>query len=245
MKLVILLLFLFSQLLAYGQRSGRRANLPQLFYAEQIFLSARCFGDSLKVRLEIRTDSEKDIKLFGFFMTQKNYKLTANGHQLTKADTLTIDKNHPVEIRVRFIIDKVEMKETFVKFSSDQSNYQSHEMKFEFGADYITVKQIRSGEEVVINFPDKCADSIKVYFPYGGTQSGASLYADSISQKSIKTVSYGIGEDGNYLWFSKKDIGRYYVRFGACHWGNQFWMNIKQKENKPPDCIPNSTTAKY
>ena len=245
MKRTILLLLLFSQLFCVSQRSGTRTNLPHLSYAGLILLSPRCDGDSIKLPLEISTDSEKDIKLFGFFMTQKNYDLSANGEQLTKADTLTINKNHPVEIQVRFIINSVKIKEPVVKFSSDQTDYQSHEMRFEFAAKYITVKQIRSGEEMVINFPDKCADSVKVYFPYGGTYSGASLHADSISMKQIKWVSYGIGEDGNFLWFSKKDIGRYYLRYAACHWGNNFWLNIKQKESKPPDCIPNSITDRY
>ena len=171
-------------------------------------------------------------------MTQTNYELFADGAGLAKTDTLIINKNHAAEIRIQFMMDNAGMTFRAFKFSSDQSNYLANEMKFEMGTDYISVKQIRSGEEVLVNFPEKCADSIKVYFPYGGTQSGASLYADSVNEKALKSVSYGIGEEGNYLWFSKKDIGRYYVRFGACHWGNNFWLTVTQKTKKQLGCIP-------
>src|SRR5688572_1964615 len=133
-SLFILLLLLIHQL-GYGQRSGRRPNLPQIFYAEKIVLSPRCVGDSIKIRVEISTNSEKNIKLFGFFMTQTNYELFAVGARLTKAVTLVINKNLAAEIRIRFMMDNVGMTDQAVKFSSDQSNYLGNEMKLEIGAD--------------------------------------------------------------------------------------------------------------
>ena len=237
MRTSFLLFLLLAYHLNYSQRSGRRLNSTELYYPGKILFSPKCVGDSIKIWVEISTNSEKDIKLFDFFMPQSNYELSSGGASLVKVDTITINKNRPVEIGIRFMFGE-NRTETVVKFSSDQWNYRAHDMKLEFGAYYISAKQIRSGEEKVIDYMERCADSIKVYFPYGGTQSGASLYADSTSQKSIKSLSYGIGEDENYLWFSKKDIGRYYVRFGSCHWGNAFWLTIRKNPNTQPVCAP-------
>ena len=65
-------------------------------------------------------------------------------------------------------------------------------------------------------------------FPYGGTVSGAILYIDSIqTKKEFKSISYHYGGKGNFIKFSKADIGRYYVDFGSCHWGGEFWLTIK------------------
>ena len=236
MRTSFLLILLLVHYLNYSQRSGRRLNSTEIYYPGKILFSPKCVGDSIKIRLEISTNSEKDINLFGFFMSQSNYELSADGTILEKSDTVTINKNHPVKIGIRFMIDNTEIKGPVVRFRSDQTGYQANEMNFEFGADYISVKQIRSGEEVVIDYIERCADSIKVYFPYGGTSSGASLYTDSTSKKVIKEIGYGIGEEGNYLWFSKKDIGRYYVRFGSCHWGQDFWLTIREKIKPQPGC---------
>jgi len=160
-------------------------------------------------------------------MTQKKYSLIINQRILTERDSVVIDKTHPIELSIVFTREEAGPAGTILTFSSDHERYEVNEMNFEFGADYLSVHQIISGKEVFVNFPEKCADSVKVYFPYGGTVSGASLYAHSTSEQSIKSLSYGIGEDGNYLWFLKKDTGRYYVRYGACHWGNDFWLTVK------------------
>ena len=92
---------------------------------------------------------------------------------------------------------------------------------------HITIDNIQQENELSVFIP-KNQDSIRVYFPNGGTVSEVSFYLDStLKKKAFKSISYSLMDTNNFLNFSKKDIGRYYACFGSCHWSKNFWFQIK------------------
>lgn len=160
-----------------------------------------------------------------------------NGKKLDPTRPLYLNKRKPLQCKLTFKrnLDKNQSEFTF---QTHHKEFLKNKIKINYGVYSITHEPIKEGREVIVNFSQSCNDSIRVYFPYGGTVSSVSLKKDKDStsiKPPLRTISYMIGfredyeKEGekNYFTFSRSDIGKYYVNFSSCHWGNNFWLTIK------------------
>jgi len=193
----------------------------------EIGIIENCEGNEAVAKIEIRTNSEQKIAICSFELDNIEFTLRANGKELSKSDVVYLDEENPLAIELKYTIPEHNRPSHF-KFMTDLPEYLENTVQLNYGAFFIMHKDIQEAEEQVFNLTESCNDSIRVHFPRGGTRSSATLYKDSISTDSpYRRVSYLIMDEGNYLTFSREDIGRYYVRYMACHWGNNFWLRIK------------------
>lgn len=186
-----------------------------------------CNGEEVEILIEISTESLKKINVHSFSLDKSDFTIFNHKKAHTVSDTLTLSKKNPLMLKVKYKL-QASYKPTTFTFKTDIDKYSNNQIKLNYGEYFITTRNIREREEQFINVSENCQDSIKVFFPYGGSISGATLYTDSTStQKAIKSVSYGIMEEGNFMTFTKADVGRYFVDFGSCHWGGEFWLTVK------------------
>ena len=140
------------------------------------------------------------------------------------SDTLFLSESNPLEFEIQYE-RKFNKFQDILSFKTDK---EENLININYGEYNITSEAIRNGNNQVFNFVKSCNDSLVIHFPYGGTVSGVRLFKDSIvSNLPCKSLFYGFMDKKNYLKFSKRNIGRYYVRFNACHWGNNFWLTIE------------------
>ena len=222
MKLIIRLIAIVILLTSFIEKKE-----ISLWYPHSVTTLMNCDEREMSMEFVIKTDSRKKIEVHSFEFGDNDFVFMINGKKMNPSEKIFINKRKSLVCKLIYKRTLNKKQEEFT-FKTNQKEYMKNCIKIVYGAYDITHNPIREGKEQVVNFTQSCNDSIRVYFPYGGTISGASLYKDSISIGSpYKNVSYGIGDENNYLKFSRNDIGRYYVRYGACHWGNNFWLTIK------------------
>ncbi|WP_276979160.1 hypothetical protein [Flavobacterium filum] len=198
-----------------------------IWFPHEIGVFETCIGQDIEINIEISTESLKNIKVHSFSLGQFDFLLFKDNKPIALTDTTFLSKNSPLSLKVKYKIQSSE-KPNSLSFKTNFDKYSTNQIKLSYGQYLITTSEIRARKEQFINVSESCQDSIKVIFPYGGTVSSAILYSDSTStKKKIKSVSYHLGGDGNFINFSKSDIGRYYLDFGSCHWGGEFWLTIK------------------
>jgi hypothetical protein len=221
MKILTVILTLFF-LTSFNQKDE-----VYIWFPDEVSVVQTCIGQDVEIKIEITTGSLKKIKVHSFALEQFDFSLFKDNKMLTQSDTIFLSKNSPITLQVKYKIQSTEMPTSF-SFKTNLKNYLNNQIKFSYGKHLVTTNDIRESNEQFINVSESCQDSIKVFFPYGGTISDVILYSDSTqTRKEYKSVSYGYGEDGNFIHFSKADLGRYYVDFGSCHWGGDFWLTIK------------------
>jgi len=198
-----------------------------IWFPNEIGIIGNCEGNEISVKFDLETDSKKKILVHNFKFNNQNFILTANGEQRSITDTLLVSGKSPLRIEIKFK-RSLETNQANFSFKTNTNNYLNNDIRIKYGVYHINSESVRNGEEQFLNCTESCNDSLTIHFPYGGTVSGVSLYKDSTELgPPIKSVSYGIMEEKNYLKFSKEEKGRYFVRFGACHWGNEFWLTLK------------------
>jgi hypothetical protein len=92
----------------------------------------------------------------------------------------------------------------------------------------ITGKQLKAEEEIAITLSSEC-DSNRIFVPPGGTITHCGLYRDATLVNPIaQTPSFQMLADStNYMRVSSELKGRFFLRYGSCHWGSEMWVNIK------------------
>ena len=198
-----------------------------IWFPNEIGVVETCVGQDVEIIIEITTESVKKMEVHSFSLGQFDFSLIKDNKPLKLTDTIFLSKNSPITLKVKYKIQS-SYKPTTFSFNTNLDKYSTNQIKLSYGQYLITTSNIRAGKEQFINVSESCQDSIKVFFPYGGTVSGATLYSDMTqTKKEFKSLSYGIMEEGNFLTFTKADIGRYFVDFVSCHWGGEFWLTIK------------------
>ena len=196
-------------------------------FPNEIGLVETCVGQDVEVIIDITTESLKKIKVHSFSLGLYDFSLFKDSKSLALTDTTFLSKNSPLTFKVKYKLISSDKPTTF-SFKTNLDKYSTNQIKLNYGQYLIRTSDITAGKEQFINVSESCQDSIKVFFPYGGTVSGATLYSDtSLTKNVFKSLSYGIFEEGNFLKFTKSDVGRYFVDFGSCHWGGEFWLTIK------------------
>jgi hypothetical protein len=198
-----------------------------IWYPHEVGIVQTCNGQEVEIFIEITTESVKNIKVHTCSLDKSDFTIFKDDKSFTEADTFLLSKNSPLKLKVKYKILSWEKPMSF-SFKTNLGKYSYNQIKLSYGQYLITTSDIRARKEQFINITESCQDSIKVFFPFGGTVSSATLYSDSTNtKKEFKSVSYHLGGGGNFINFSKTDIGRYYVDFGSCHWGGEFWLTIK------------------
>ncbi|WP_169628251.1 hypothetical protein [Flavobacterium filum] len=197
-----------------------------IWFPNDVGVVQTCNGKDAEILIEITTESNKKIKVHSFNLDKSNFTIYKDDEAFKEIDTLILTKKNPIKLKVRYKIS-LENSKKFT-FKTNVKKYLNNQVNIFYGQHIITTKDIRESKEQFINITESCQDSIMVFFPYGGTISSATLYNDSSSTKKIyKSVSYDLMEEGNSITFTKADLGRYFVDFGSCHWGGEFWLTIK------------------
>jgi hypothetical protein len=126
------------------------------------------------------------------------------------------------------------------RFSVDKELLDSHALHSAYEQYYsnvdstcivpITHDQLRERKEITLNLPKHC-DSVDIEIPFGGTVTSACFYEDSTVEKPVsESVSFMLGLlelKENCITVSSQLNGRYFLRYGSCHWGSQMWVNFK------------------
>jgi hypothetical protein len=202
-------------------------NEVYIWFPQEIGVVQTCNGEDVEIVVEITTESVKKIKVHSFSLGKSDFTIFEDNRALTKTDTIILSQKSPLKLKVKYKIQSSNTPKTFI-FKTNIGNYSKNQIKLSYGNYFITTADIKAGKEQFINASGSCQDSIKVYFPYGGTVSGAKVYSDSTqTKKEYKSISYGIRDKENFITFTKADVGRYYVDFGSCHWGGEFWLTVK------------------
>lgn len=219
-----LLTVVFSILLL---TSFKKKEEVYIWYPRTIAVVQDCNGQEVELVVAITTESLKKISVHSFSLHESDFTIYKNNEVFSASDTLTLSKNSPLTLKVKYTLQSSNKPETFA-FKTNIDAYSNNQIKLGYGQYSISANDIKDGKEQTINVTESCRDSIKVFFPYGGTISGATLYSDSTrSTREFKSVSYEMMQEGNYLTFTKADVGRYFVDYGSCHWGGEFWLTIK------------------
>ncbi len=197
-----------------------------IWYANEVGIVKTCNGQEVEFEFEVKTKSTEKVKIYSFNLEQLNFKIYNNNKLISVKNTLVLTKNNPIKLKVVYKI--VSLKALAFNFKTNKKQYLNNKVHIIYGTHIIESGNIREEKEQFINITESCQDSISVYFPDGGTISSATVYTDSsATKKEFKSISYGIGDSDNFITFYKSDIGRYYVDYGSCHWGVNFWLTIK------------------
>lgn len=199
-----------------------------IWFPKNAGTSQTCVGNEAEFSIDISTYSKENIPVFGLSTDKNNLKIYHNGKLVTHSDTLLLTKDVGLLLKIKGHITATG-GDSFFRFKTNLPEYLNNTISLHYGRFWIENEQVREGKEQSINVSESCQDSIKVFFPVGGTITGVRLYSDSGNTNNVvRSVSYRCcSPSDNYLDFSKADIGRYWVQFSSCHWGNAFWLNVK------------------
>ena len=206
--------------------SFKQKDEVYIWFPHKVGVVQTCNEQEVEILIEVTTESTKKTKVHSFALDKSTFTIYKDNKAFTETDTLLLTKNSPIKLKVMYKI--LTKKDTKFSFKTNQDKYLSNQINIFYGQHIITTKDVREGKEQSINVTESCQDSIKVLFTHGGTVSSATLYNDSTkTKKEFKSVSYPLGGDGNFITFTRADFGRYFVDFGSCHWGGEFWLTIK------------------
>lgn len=222
MKHLIYLIFILILMTSFVKEAEN-----SIWFPHEIGIIENCEENEILMKFDLETNSKKKIQVHTLQFNNQNFTLIVNGVKRSLKETLFISSQTPLHIEIKYK-RTYNTSQGIFRFKTSKEEYLENNINIKYGAYNITSESVRNGKECVINYTKNCNDSLTIHFPYGGTISGATLYKDSIKLDiPYKSISYGMMDEKNYLKFSKADIGSYYVRFGACHWGNEFWLTIK------------------
>jgi len=224
-KIALLLLFAWC-----GQTAGAQ-DILQLWYPYQVNMLPACGNKAFEKNVPIITNSKKAVKLYSFKPDNNEFTLIYNGKEVREQDTISLTQTKPAILKARF--KKMPANQDSLYFSFETS-IDSMEI-FKRGSIQLlfkeyAVSQIRfvADQEQVVELSKSCLDSIRVYYPFGGTETMIDLYNPQNLESPVRHIWYRIESNAkNYMTFSRKDIGRYYVRLSSCWTGDSFWLTIQ------------------
>jgi hypothetical protein len=218
----ILILLTVSGLMSFKKADDKIS----IFYDSEVGVVESCPGQIATGVIEISTNSKTQIKVYNLRINQIDYELFYNGKKLDTLNSLILTENKSIKLLFKFKIASKEPFSTKLFFHTTDSNYLNNTIVFTLGQIAISIDDIHDSRNQTLAISEGCLDSIRVYFPIGGTLSHVNLYKDS-KKEIFKSVSYFAMEIDTYITLSKNDTGRYLVDFSSCHWGEKFWLTVK------------------
>jgi len=210
---------------------AKSQDIIQLWYPYTINVLPICGAQTFERAFPITTNSKETVKLFSFNTNSSKFSLFYNGKKVNTQDTISLTASKPAVFKVKFESLPQNQDSLFISF---ETSIDSMEI-FKKGTinllfNYFIISRYPFNEEknYVVELSKSCLDSIRVYFPFGGTETSISLYKSQNEKRSLRSVWYQLGDnDKNYITFYKKDIGRYYIRQASCWTADSYWLTIK------------------
>jgi len=209
--------------------------LPDFAYSQEkqqvhfspILIEKACADNMTQSTIRLYTSSDETIEIFDFRSNLRDLYITGNEYQDKNSDRIEISKEKGAELVINFHIPS-KKDQLSISFKTNESKNSFYSIPITLNSFKITTEDIRNKSEVTLDISGSCSDSIRVYFPYGGTVSTVCVYREITEDSFIKSTGYYSGESDNYLTFpTSPEARRYFIRFGACHWANNFWLNLK------------------
>ncbi|MES2516444.1 MAG: hypothetical protein V4580_19990 [Bacteroidota bacterium] len=192
-----------------------------------IHITRNCTAQASQFSFTVTTNSKKPIAVRDFKLGTEPFKLYSNTKEINLWDTLAVSAAHAVYLTVLFKSSRDAQEPSLFTFKTNHTEHLNNAIELTYGDHFITSNDINKAVPQTIEVTHHCADSIKVYFPYGGTYSDVRLHKDSLHAKPCKYISYSLQAHTNYIHLTKADTGTYFVSFNACHWGNVFRMVVR------------------
>jgi hypothetical protein len=204
----------------YGTLNGQYNEV----FPKQVIIENDCNLEVINGVLKLWGPPDKPMKIFNLRSDLCEIEFFSDGNKIEIQDTLKTSTEEELEIKFRFTNYDSEIKEVY--FSTLHTNENA--IQINLGGFYISHEDVKSGKTKSINIKNNCSDSIQVFFPAGGTVTGVTVHNNAEEMAFIKSVGFGMGDEVNYIKFAKTETGRYYIRYAACHWGENFWLEINK-----------------
>ncbi len=195
-------------------------------FPKQIVIEKDCNEEIINGVLELWSLPSLPINIFNLRSDLCEIEFYSNGNKINKRDTLTTASKEKLKIEFRF----KNYTEVNTEISFSTRHKKENVVQINLGSFNISHEEIKSGTTKNINVKNNCSDSIRVYFPKGGTVTGVTVHTNEFDMDFQESIIFGYGMDNktNYIKFSKNEMGKYYIRYAACHWGNNFWLELTE-----------------
>ncbi len=228
-KKVILTILLLSTTLILISFQSRKPD-KYFEYQNEYFVIENCGDKEVELTSTIKPLSSKKIGLHSFLSPNNSFSVYLGSKKITKKDTIFLEGNKPLVLTFKFKIESGSVT-NWLTFKSTAKTQSEGRIKFKHGEIEVETNNVTNGEPIEVKISDLCSDSVKIWFPYGGTITTVCLtkvdLEDSLYNTSFPCLSYSLMELNRYMWIYKKDTGRYNVSFSSCHWGNNFILDLK------------------
>ena len=212
-------------------QTAKSQDIIQLWYPYVINVLPNCGVETFERKFPVSTNSRETVKLYSFNTNSPAFSLFYNGKKINKRDSISLTASKPALFTAKFETIPENKDSLFISF---ETSIDSMEI-FKKGAiqllfkDFIISRYPFDEEEnYVVELTKSCLDSIKIYFPPGGTETSVSLYKSQKAKKSLRSIWFQFGDNKkNYITFYKKDTGRYFIRQASCWTFDAYWLTIK------------------
>ena len=135
-----------------------------------------------------------------------------------------IRKNHPAKIEIIYTRAR-KQKQYDLSFRSSLDPLKVRTIAVQYGEHFFGRDDMEDSTTKVLKVSGTCNDSIRLYFPPGGTIT--SVIMNRQRDTFNKAISYNFYGNPNHITLSPADTGRYYVRFISCHWWNEYYIELR------------------
>lgn len=212
-------------------QTAKAQNILQLWYPDHINMLPDCNATIFDRDVPFTTNTLNEIRLYGLKINSNECTLLYNGKVVQAQDTISLTATKPAIFKIRFqgiAKNQSGLKLSFETSIDSMEIFRTGVIQLLFNEYVISQYALDKQQDPVVALSKSCLDSIKVYFPFGGTETGVSLFKSQKSVKPIRSIWYQFDNKAiNYITFSKQDIGRYFVVMSSCHSGQSFWLTIQ------------------
>lgn len=222
--------FIFTiSLLCMGQIiPPEKKSKYSLTFPFETFLKCDSYGNS-SINVTIETDSKEKTFINNLRLNNEQYCVEHNNIMVTEKDTLNLSKKKPLELKVYQIGEELERTPSFLEFSSSNPDFKKNRIRLHSNTVQIDSEKMRTGK-IELEVSKFSADSVLIRFPYGGTISSATIWKNSDRKKEdiiADILGYEFGSNENYIVWPRKNLGKFSVFFGSCHWSADFQLILK------------------
>ncbi len=207
--------------------SSRAQWVSNLGSPSEFAILDTCRLKKISKTLRIKSFSDVPIKIYSLKFNHMEHVLFAQGEEVNVLDTFFVSKLKPLDILIELKKTQIITQDLSISYVYEKENKYKESIELHFGDLLIKDNDIKLQKEQIIDFSKICSDSLRIYFPYGGTTSSVSVYKSTNSKKIFRHLGYLYGDPENYVVFTKADRGKYHIKFSSCYWGSNFWLVIK------------------
>jgi hypothetical protein len=212
-------------------QTAKSQDIIQLWHPYSINVLPNCGLQAFEREFPITTNSKETVRLYSFKTNSSEYSLFYEDKKINEQDSISLTVSKPALFKVKFETIPKNQDSLFISF---ETSIDSMEI-FRKGAIHLLFKEFiiprypfNEEKNYVVELSKSCLDSIKVYFPFGGTETSISVYNSQNEKKSLRSIWYQLGDnEKNYITFYKKDVGRYFIRQASCWTADSYWLTIK------------------